>query len=236
MSSIKWNGNKLEDFGVIVEKIPPFLKAKKRFKTYTIPGRDGILWVDENTLEPITLQLECHYNEDVADRDTLNKIFNTDGRLTLDGIRYYDGFINNNIDYDKVQNFRKFLLNFTLNPVAHEIAETTFTYDSTAQSNQILFDNNEYTTYPIIEINGTGQLIVVVEHETNISESFTIMADGNGAYKLDCEAKEIVRNNVNCSNIMSGVFPVLRPTINDIYVSGTGTLTSLTIKYHRAFY
>ena len=37
MSSIKWNGDKLENFGVIVEKIPPFLKAKKRFKTYTIP-------------------------------------------------------------------------------------------------------------------------------------------------------------------------------------------------------
>ena len=236
MSSIKWNGDKLEDFGVIVEKIPPFLKAKKRFKTYTIPGRDGILWVNENTLEPITLSLECHFNEDVANRDLLNKVFNTDGRLTLDGIRYYDGFINNNIDYEKVQNFRKFLLSFTLNPVAHEIAETTFTYDSTAQSNQILFDNYEYTTYPIIEIDGTGQLIVSIEHDVNVNESFTIMADGNGAYTLDCGAKEIVRNNVNCSNVMSGEFPVLRPTINDIYVSGTGTLTSLTIKYHRAFY
>ena len=236
MSSIKWNGDKLEDYGVIVEKIPPFLKAKKRFKTYTIPGRDGILWVNENTLEPITLSLECHFNEDVADRDLLNKVFNTDGRLTLDGIRYYDGFINNNIDYEKVQNFRKFLLSFTLNPVAHEIAETTFTYDSTSQSNQILFDNYEYTTYPIIEINGTGQLIVSIEHDVNVNESFTIMADGNGAYKLDCEAKEIVRNNVNCSNVMSGEFPILRPTINDIYVSGTGTLTSLVIKYHKAFY
>ncbi len=235
MSSIKWNGDKLENFGVIVERIPPFLKAQKRFKTYTIPGRDGILWVNENTLEPITLTLECHYNEDVADRDLLNKVFNTDGRLTLDGIRYYDGFISNNIDYDKVANFRKFLLTFTLNPVAHEIAETTFTYDSTAQSNQILFDNYEYITYPIIEIDGTGQLIVSIEHDVNVNESFTIMADGNGAYKLDCGAKEITRNNVNCSNIMSGEFPVLRPTINDIYVSGTGTLTSLTIKYHRAF-
>lgn len=236
MSSIKWNGDKLEDYGVIVEKIPPFLKAKKRFKTYTIPGRDGILWVNENTLEPITLSLECHYNEDVADRDTLNKIFNTDGRLTLDGIRYYDGFISNNIDYEKVQNFRKFLLTFTLNPVAHEFAETTFTYDSTAQSNQILFDNYEYTTYPIIEINGTGQLIVSIEHDSNTNELFTIMADGNGAYILDCEAKEIVRNNVNCSNVMSGVFPKLMATINNIYVSGTGTLTSLVIKYHRSFY
>ena len=31
MSSIKWNGNKLEDYGVIIEKIPPLLKAKKRY-------------------------------------------------------------------------------------------------------------------------------------------------------------------------------------------------------------
>lgn len=236
MSSIKWNGNKLEDYGVIVEKIPPFLKAKKRYKTYTIPGRDGILWVNENTLDPITLTLECHYNQETDNRDLLNSLFDTDGRLTLDGVRYYDGFISNNIDYDKVDNFRKFLLSFTLNPVAHEIAETTFTYDSTAEQNQILFQNYEYTTYPIIEIDGIGELIVSVEHDNNTNELFTLNADGDGAYILNCEAKEITRNNVNCSNIMSGIFPKLIPTINSISVSGTGTLSSLVIKYHRAFY
>lgn len=236
MSNITWNGERLEDFGVIIENIPPLQKAKSRHKTYTIPGRDGILWINEETLEPLTLTLECHYDEDIVNRDLLAKIFQNDGRLSLDGVRYYDGFINNNISYDKVSYFRKFMLNFTLNPVAHEIAETTFTYDSTAQTNNIIFDNYEYTTYPNITINGTGQLIVSVEHETNVNESFTIMADGNGAYSLNCGAKTITRNGVNCSNVMSGVFPKLTPTINTIRVSGTGTLTSLVFSFHKAYY
>lgn len=236
MSNITWNGDRFEDLGVIIEKIPPLQKAKSRHKTYTIPGRDGILWINEETLEPLTLTLECHYDEDIVNRDLLAKAFQNDGRLSLDGVRYYEGFINNNISYDKVSNFRKFLLNFTLNPVAHEIAETTYTYNSTLQTNVIVFDNYEYTTYPTITINGTGQLIVSVEHESNVNETFTIMADGNGAYTLNCGAKIISRNGVNCSNVMSGVFPKLTATTNTIRVSGTGTLTSLVFSFHKSYY
>lgn len=236
MSNITWNGEKLENYGIIIEKIPPLKKAKTRFKTYTIPGRDGILWVNENTLEPITLSLECHFNENVGDTDMYNTLLKNEGRLSLDGVRYYDAFISNNIDYDKVQNFRKFLLTFTMNPVAHEFEERTFTFDPQVETNVLTLSDYEYTNYPIIEIDGRGELIITIEHSDGTGELFTILADGNGAYTLDCESKEITRRGVNCSNVMSGIFPTLKPTDNSIRVSQIGTLTSLNIKYHRAFY
>ena len=59
MNSIKWNGTLLFNKGIIVEKIPPITKAKKRITQYTIPGRNGVLHVDDGTYEPFSLSLEC---------------------------------------------------------------------------------------------------------------------------------------------------------------------------------
>lgn len=235
MSNIKFNGESFESRGIIVEKIPPIIKAKQRYKQYTIPGRDGILWIDEKTYEPFTLPLECHFNEDVADLDVINKIFNNSGRLTIDGVRYYDAIINNIIEYEKVQYFRKFIISFLCNPIAHDITETTFTYNISGDPSQSMEYDGNAKTWPIIEINGTGQIIVSFSYGTNSSIGFTLNANGNGEYKIDCEAKEITQNNVNKSADMNGEFPYILGDGVSIYVSGTGTLSSLKVKYHNAW-
>lgn len=235
MSNVAFNGESFEERGIIVEKIPPVIKGKQRYRTYTIPGRDGVLWVDEETYEPFTLSLECHFNDDVADKDLYNKIFNNPGRLTIDGERYYDAIINNIIEYEKVQYFRKFIISFLCNPIAHEFEETVFTYNTSGDSSQGIEYLGNAKTWPVIEINGTGQIIVSMSYTTSQSIGFTLNANGNGTYIIDCDAKEITQNNVNKSADMNGEFPYLYGDSNSIYVSGTGTLTSLKVKYHTAW-
>lgn len=236
MSNIKYNGESFENRGIIVEKIPPIIKPKQRFKQYTIPGRDGVLWINENTYEPFTISFECHFNEDNVNLDVINKIFNNDGELTIDGVRYYDACMNNIIEYEKVQYFRKFLISFLCNPIAHDIAESIFTYDVGGEVQQFIEYLGNAKVYPIIEIKGSGQIIIQIDHSTGESNGFILNANGSSnAYKIDCEAKEITQNGINKSADMNGEFPYLEGQANTITISGTGTLTSLVIKYHTAW-
>ncbi len=228
MNSIKWNGTLLFNNGIIVEKIPPITKAKKRITQYTIPGRNGVLNVDNGTYEPFNLSLECHYREDNANIDYLKNWLDGYGRLSLDGVRYYEGVINNNITFDKVQNFRKFILSFMLNPIAKSIDSFTEDIDVSQTTNTINVGGN-YQTYPIINIESTGTVIIRINEIT-----FTLY-NTDGTYKLDCSEKEIIKNNQSMSNIMSGDFPYLNPGDNEIFISGDGTITSMSIEYNEAY-
>lgn len=234
MSNISYNGTTFEEMGVKVEKIPPIIKGKQRFKQYTIPGRDGILWIDEGTYEPFTITLECHYDNDIIDTDDITKWLNNDGKLSLDGVRYYDAFINNAIEFEKVQYFRKFLISFLCNPISYEIEEEVFEFEIPGDTSQTLNYYGNTKTWPIIEIKGSGQLIVNFA-SSYTSSGFTLNASGNDKYIIDCRAKEITQDGVNKSADMNGEFPFIPPESVLISVSGTGTLTSLKVKYHTAW-
>ena len=229
MNNISWNNQKFYDKGVIIEKIPTITKAKKRFKTYTIPGRNGVLNIDQDTYDTIACTLECHFKDLDTTIPTLNTWLDGYGKLSLDGVRYYEGIVSNNIPYEQIQNFKKFQVNFTLNPIQKKINATEKELD-VSESTQTINVGGTYKTYPVIEVDGTGQLIIRVNETT-----FTITSDGNYPYILDCEAKEILQNNVNASSAMSGDFPFLIPGDNEIYLSGTGTFTSITITYHESY-
>ena len=235
MSNIKYNGTSLESLGIIVEKIPPIIKGARRYQKYTIPGRNGVLWVDEETYEPFTINLECHFNEDNVDVDWINKSLNLDGKLSLDGVRYYEAYINNIIEYEKVQYFRKFILSFLCNPISYEIAEQVYTYNPNIV-NQMELPGNAFTD-PIIEVIGSGQIIISINtSDPSHSRGFTLNANGSQyPYKIDCAAKEITQNGINMSADMSGEFPTLAPNVNVLNVSGTGTITSIKVKYHNAY-
>ena len=229
MNNISWNNQKFFDKGVVIEKIPTITKAKKRFKTYTIPGRDGVLNIDQNTYDTISCVLECHFKDLDTTIASLNTWLDGYGKLSLDGVRYYEGIVSNNIPYEQIQNFKKFQVNFMLNPIQKKINATEVELN-VSEATQTISVGGTYKTYPVIEIAGTGQLIVRIGETT-----FTITSNGNYPYILDCGAKEIIQNNVNASSSMNGDFPVLNPGDNEIYLSGTGTFTSITITYHESY-
>lgn len=229
MNNISWNNQKFFDKGVIIEKIPTITKPKKRFNTYNIPGRNGVLNIDQGTYDTIACTLECHFRDDTTNITTLNSWLDGFGKLSLDGVKYYEGIISNNIPYDQLQNFKKFQVNFTLNPIQKKITANEVVVDI-SEATQTLNIGGTYKTYPVIELEGTGQLIVRIGETT-----FTITANGDYPYIIDCEAKEITQNNVNVSSSMNGDFPALMPGDNEIYLSGTGTYTSMTITYHESY-
>ena len=228
MNSISWNGDTFYSKGIIIENIPTITKPNKRMTQYTIPGRNGVLNVDEGTYDTISLALNCHFQDGNANILSLNQWLDGFGQLSLDGIKYYEGVINNNIPYEQITNFKKFQVNFLLNPIQKKIIPTTNVIDISEATNTIEVGGTT-NTYPTITIEGEGQLIV------RINEITFTLDNADGEYILDSEAKEIIHNNQSAMSIMSGDFPYLVPGDNEIFISGTGTYTSMSITYNESY-
>lgn len=219
---VKWNNIDLKEKGIIVEKTPTISKGKKRIDVYTIDGRNGFLSVDKGTYEPFSVSISCHAKE-TANFDEIKSFLDGYGTLTLDNQREYTAIVNNAIPFEKVQMFKSFMIQFMVNPIAHDISPSTI---------DLLEDNTftlggTYKTNPVLQITATGDVEITINNK-----SFTLN-DANGTYILDCENKVITKNGVNASNIMLGDFPFFEVGENEVTVEGT--VTTLIASYKKAY-
>lgn len=219
----KWKGYSFNSKGIIIEKTPMPNIPKHSYTQYTIPGRDGYLAIDNKTYEPLTLSLECHLDTNNVDMNEIRAWLDGYGELQIDNERIYTGFISNSISFEKITHFRKFIIQFRLQPLAKAVTPTTIDV-----LNEDSIDSDTYTkTYPKITITGTGDISCSINNV-----GFTIY-DANGTYFLDCEAKIITKNGINQSMNMSGNFPYIVNGTNPIIKSGT--ITALSIEYSKTF-
>lgn len=219
---VKWNNIDLKDKGIIVEKTPTISKGQKRIDTYTIDGRNGFLSIDKGTYEPFSLSISCHAKES-ANFDEIKAFLDGYGTLTFDNQREYTAIVNNAIPFEKVQMFKSFMIQFMVNPIAHDISTSTIDL----LSNSTFTLGGTYKSNPVLEITASGDVEVTINNQ-----SFTLN-DTDGTYVLDCENKVITKNGVNASNIMLGDFPSFQVGINEIETEGT--ITSLTATYKKAY-
>ena len=219
----KWKGNTFNSKGIIIEKTPIANKPNHSYTQYTIPGRDGYLAIDNKTFDPIVITLECHLDTNNVDINDIRAWLDGYGELQIDNEKKYTGFISNAISFEKVLNFRKFIIQFTVQPLAKAVETTTVD-----GLNNALFTSDTYANaYPKITITGTGDLAFSIN-----GVGFTLY-DADGTYILDCEAKVITKNGINQSSNMSGNFPYIVNGTNSIVKSGT--ISALTIEYSKMF-
>ena len=221
----KWKGTSFNSKGIIIEETPIIPKPMHSYTKYTIPGKSGYLSIDNKTYEPITYSMKCHLNTKNANMDEIRAWLDGYGELQIDSNKVYTGYISNSISFEKVMNFRKFIIQFMLQPIARATSATTVVATQSTTFNSASLTN----TYPTITVIATGTVIIDLNNV-----SFTIY-DADGTYVLDCNAKEITKNNVNQSSNMSGDFPYVIPGSNSISITGTGTVTSATISYYKTF-
>lgn len=221
-NNYKWNGVTFNSKGIIIEKVPVIPKANHSFVNYTIPGRSGFLVIDNKTYDPITFSLECHFKEN-ANIDEIRAFLDGYGTLQVDADKVYTGYISNSIDFEKIQNFRKFIVQFMLQPIAKSTTLTTINSTSSTTFTSSTFTN----AYPTITLTCSGNVTIALN-----GVSFTLY-NSNGTYILDCEAKVITRNGVNESGNMSGDFPFIKNGSNTLTV--TGSVTALKIEYYKTY-
>lgn len=219
----KWKGETFNSKGVIIEETPIMTKPKRKFTQYTIPGKNGYMVMDNKTYEPIPFTLKCHYKEGNGNRENISSWLDGYGKLQIDNEKEYTGFISNSIPFEKVVRFRKFQVQFMLQPIAKAINSTIVNMITTGT-----FNSDTYTdAYPTITLTGTGTITIGLN-----GTQFTIY-DANGTYILDCEAKVITKNGANASGSMSGDFPRVINGNNALTV--TGTVTALSIEYKKSY-
>lgn len=219
---VKWNNIDFKDKGIVVEKTPTISKGKKNIDTYTIEGRNGFLSIDRGTYQPFSLSIECHAKES-ANFDEIKAFLDGYGTLSFDGEREYTAIVSNAIPFEKVQMFKSFVVQFMVNPIAHDITPTTITPTST-----FTITGATAKMYPTITLTaaagGAEVNINGVEFATSNEEATT--------YILDCENKIITKNGLNASNEMSGEFPYFKSGENTY--QGTD-VTSITASYKKAY-
>lgn len=222
-----WKGINLLGKGIIVEKEPNIIKGQKNISIYEIEGRNGNLVIDNGTYKSFTLSINCHLDTDVADIDEIKELLDGYGTLSLDGKREYYAYIKNSISFTKViGKFKSFIIQFQVNPIAHDINSTLVNVTKNGQQFNI---NKGIATNPIISIKGEGNLDITVNNTMfklfNLNPSFT--------YRLDCENKVITANGLNVANQMQYDFPSLRKGTNT--VNYTGTVNEFKIEYKKAY-
>lgn len=219
-----WKKRNFNELGIIVEKTPKISKGKKRIDTFIIPGRNGFLSIDEGTYESFSLSLECH----------INKKFNLDdvcdyldgyGTLSLDGKREYTAIINNSVPFEKVLMFKKFIVQFLVNPICEDINSTIYNVES--DDTVLNIEDTYYEIDPILTITCEGNISVTINNET------FHLDNANGTYILDCKNKVIAKDGVNASNIMIGNFPKLNKNLNTI--SYLGNIDDFKIEYKKTY-
>lgn len=219
----KWNGVTFNSKGIIIEETPIIPKAKKNFTNYTIPGKSGFTSIDNKTYDSIPFTLKCHFKDGVGNREEIAAWLDGYGTLQVDEEKEYKGQISNTIPFEKVTRFRKFPVQFLLQPIAQAVEPTIISRTTTGS-----FDSDTYTdSFPIIRVTGSGTITIGLN-----GIQFTIY-NASGEYILDCGAKVITNNGSNASNSMSGDFPKVINGSNALTV--TGTVTALTIEYKKSY-
>ena len=221
--AVYWKGIDLKTYGIIVDKTPTISKGKKNIDTITIPNRNGFLTVDKGTYQPFIVSLECHARES-ANYDNIKSFLDGYGTLSFDGERQYTAVIQNAIEFSKALQFKRFPIEFLVNPISEDIVATTYTVASSGSTLTITGSNAPI--YPTIELTISGQTSFVVNgYSFNLSTA--------GTYTLDCKNMVIVDNDDdNAASIMDGDFPVLGSSNTITY---DGNVSSFKIIYKKAY-
>lgn len=227
---MKWNNVDFSTKGIIVEKVPTITKGKKNITTYQVEGRDGFLAVDSGTYQPFVLTIPCHFATNTADWDDIKSFLDGFGTLSFDGVREYTAIVDNSIDFEKAKqaNFRRFPVQFLVNPIAEMISATSASVSSSPFSLNI--SSATARMWPTLTIEGDGDC----QFTFNNSTFYMYSMASSLTYTFDCKNKVVIDNlSNNCAGQMLYDFPYLKPGSNTI--SYSGSVTSFDISYKEAF-
>lgn len=219
-----WKNKDFKELGIIVETTPKIEKAKKKINIFEIPGRNGFLSEDEGDYEPFTVSVECHAKEN-ANFDDICEYLDGFGPLSFNGERQYTAIINNSISFEKVLMFKKFIVQFLVNPICEDKQFTEYVVNS--DDDNLNIEDTYYDIEPKITLTCNGNVAITINSQT------FYLDNADGTYLLDCKNKLIIKNGLNSSNIMNGDFPKLKKGNNTI--SYIGSITNFKIEYKKTY-
>ena len=204
---------------LIVNKLPPIIKAKKNVEMIEIDGRDGFLTSDLGNYKSIIKPVECTII-DSTDIDFLCDWLDGTGEVIFSNEpdKKYKAVIINQIPFERV--FAKchtFLIQFEAQPHKYSLSNSIITLEVAGT----IYNSGSAIALPTIKLFGTGSLTLTINGNivnlTNVVDYVTINSD-----LMDCYKDALLKNND-----MNGEFPILQKGNN--YISWTGTVSKVEI-------
>ncbi|WP_422122935.1 hypothetical protein DHX103_14485 [Planococcus sp. X10-3] len=187
-----------------------------------VPGRDGDLAMDNGRFEPfvypIRVYLESEGEDIHAAASRISKWLKKDIRykplfLSWDPEYIYSAIYYEQYDIeDMLQKFGKISLNFKCHPIKYALSGLTKRDVSIGST---LYNPEERTAKPLIEITGTGDILLFKN-----GEPWLTLTGVDGSITIDSQTQMVYKGDVKAFNKMNGnlrpMFPVLSPGENVI--------------------
>ena len=208
---------------IIFSDFPPIPTGKKRTQFLTVPGRDGVLTVEDDSLEPFQIQVEGHAE---CTRDQLINYFSGKGRLIFDEMpdRYYNITIVDGITITYPlgnKSLLKFLVTFEFEPYAMSVNNPLVVAGTTLTINNIY----GIKALPYMRITGNGT-IIIRKNGVQILEIKNV----SDYVEIDSSLDAIFKGNTSFERNSVGKVPVLDIGTNIIVISGN--VTKFEIRYN----
>jgi predicted phage tail component-like protein len=203
-----------DDMGIIVENLPPIVKPPKRYNLTEPEGSEKAI---VETLGYKSYEKTIPVGFKNADLGQIMDWLEGAGKLVLSNEhdKYYDAFILNQIDYERIIRYHKANITFLVQPYKHATGEE----ETTAR--QVVNQGNT-DCYPLMTVTGSGYIIVNINNV-----EVCRISNINGFITLDGEEQEARKGDTLQNRVMSGKFPVLSPGINSLSFSGPGVVAEV---------
>ena len=220
MNSFIWQGkDSYEDFGIVINKLPPETVPESDIETIEIVGRDGDLTIDNNAKKSYTLPMECTLLDFTRIDEVKTWLIGGSGDLIFNWQGYkHEARLNNKIDIaQSLDVMGEFQLIWKVQPYKKSISNSIITLTSAGT----IYSSGSANSKPIIKVFGTGAITLTINGNvvslTNVSEYIT----------LDSEMMDCYKGTQLMNNYMSGEFPLL--AVGNNVFSWTGTVTKVEI-------
>lgn len=222
-----FNNINSKEKGILVNNLPPISKPERNYEELEIPGRNGKLYIDDESYNTFMYTITCTLMPDSNIRE-ISKWLNGTGKLILctELDKMYDVLIKDQIDYEQTYRIcNQFEVNFEVQPIVKSVEKKEI---NLTKEDSIIIQESTYQIKPYLKIFGNGNITLTINNNSinlkNIEDYI----------ELDCELEEAFKDNKNCnSKVECENFPILFPGEN--YFSWTGNITNLQIKYKEAF-
>ncbi|MBR2735289.1 MAG: phage tail family protein [Clostridia bacterium] len=228
MNYIIWKGkNSTEINGLLVSELPVISRPKIKTSIIEIEGKDGDI-VDNMGYSAYDKDLKIGLFGDY-DIDEISKYFSGSGEVIFSNEpdKYYRAEIFEEIDFERLVNFKTASVKFHTQPYKYLVNEETSSFNISEGVTQVEVNNvGLKPSKPIITLYGTG----TVEIKINALGELHVDIGDEGYLTVDSMLEECYKDTTLTlkNRAMGGEFPILSAGKN--VITWTGNLIKIEIK------
>ena len=216
---LTFKGIDLNDYSCYYSGADSFVKPQKMASLYSVPGRNGDIYIGDNRFSNIDIKFDCFIpHHFIANYSSLiNALSSVEGYGRLETTEepdvYRMGVFTNEIEPSTTQFNEQgsFTLSFNCKPQKWlKSGEKGISVTSSAT----VLNPTNWGAKPLIEVTGTGTI--------EVNSSVLTLANNTSVTYIDCEIQDAYEGSLNRNGDLTVVngFPILNPGTNTVTVTG----------------